>query len=932
MLSYESNGKEIIVRGRSEDGGRYQYKRPFTPYFYVPSKDGEYISLFGDKLKKVECDSTFDLVNERKRYKVTFESDVPHANKFLIDNFKEIKPEPIRVCFLDIETEDRDGFPDIEIADKQILSIALYDSFTKKYFALVTSPNKKSVRGNYDIEYDGKDSVNVEYLEYKTENEMLAAFIKIVVNFDFDIFYAWNGEGFDYPMIFNRINRLKLPVKNLSPIKAINPKTKYPRGRAFMDLMKAHRKLSTQEMESYALDYIGEMELGSRKVVHKEKIGDMWEHDMRKFVKYNVKDVYLMVGIEAKKGITDYFDTIRRTTYCNWDDLLWNSKVLDTFALKYAHELDIVLPAKNYGKDDEAGIQGARVLIPEVGIHKGAAVLDVTSLYPSAILTCNMSPETIIDENYAIEHDIQYCKVDDICFRVDKRGFVPLLVERLWGLRQDYKKIRNQYDMDSIEYKKWDTTQSVCKALLNSIYGVLLLKVFRLYNRNVGKSITYFGREYNKYMESLIIGDGYKPMYGDSVTGDTKVSIVSNNEMGLCKIEDLFTHVCCKKGDKEYCKLKNTFTATITDDGKYLYKKVPYVMRHKANKNIYRVRTGDVHVNVTEDHSLIIYKDGGMVEAKPTELIDSNCKLIKYVVETGIEYHDVDSVEKIDYHKDEYVYDIEVEDTHRFFANNILVHNTDSIAFQLHETGFEERIKEANAMNDKINSLNDKWCEDRWGTSKYNKLNLEMEQIYESLLIFPSRTGKAAKKRYCGLVYYKDGVDLRDEPELCMKGISAKRSDSPSILRNLQKEVFVMVLNGQCDEARERIKKVRFDITNNKYTPEELAFPKGMSKNIDEYTKTTPIHIRGAEYANTFCGENIKREKIKFIYVKDCVHPRCAPPTNVISFMEHFPEGYSPDWVKMAEKLIDYQYDTLYKCMGWDINELKGQISLAAFM
>jgi hypothetical protein len=37
---------------------------------------------------------------------------------------------------------------------------------------------------------------------------------------------------------------------------------------------------------------------------------------------------------------------------------------------------------------------------------------------------------------------------------------------------------------------------------------------------------------------------------------------------------------------------------------------------------------------------------------------------------------EIESIDKIDDFKDEYVYDIEVENCHTFFANNILVHNS----------------------------------------------------------------------------------------------------------------------------------------------------------------------------------------------------------------------------------------------------------------
>ena len=43
---------------------------------------------------------------------------------------------------------------------------------------------------------------------------------------------------------------------------------------------------------------------------------------------------------------------------------------------------------------------------------------------------------------------------------------------------------------------------------------------------------------------------------------------------------------------------------------------------------------------------------------------------------TEIQIEDIDVIEQLDDFKDEYVYDLEVEDTHNFFANDILAHNS----------------------------------------------------------------------------------------------------------------------------------------------------------------------------------------------------------------------------------------------------------------
>ena len=44
--------------------------------------------------------------------------------------------------------------------------------------------------------------------------------------------------------------------------------------------------------------------------------------------------------------------------------------------------------------------------------------------------------------------------------------------------------------------------------------------------------------------------------------------------------------------------------------------------------------------------------------------------------ETNYKLENIASVERLDDFDDEYVYDVEVEDTHTFFGDDILVHNS----------------------------------------------------------------------------------------------------------------------------------------------------------------------------------------------------------------------------------------------------------------
>lgn len=778
MIVVESIGSDILIRGRNNDRTRYEKRiKSFKPYFYVRAdevgKPATHISLNGDVLVRVEVDSPKDVRKQRTKYRATFEADVLYANRYIIDNYydKTIEAEPYRICAFDIETDDEESFPDISKANKSIISIAAHDNYTGNYYCFIYQPHVE-FSGERSVEtYEIDDGVFVDarVFRFTSEKEMLQKFIKFVNQMDFDIFYGWNADKFDYPYLFARMKQFNLSPEQLSPINQVDAgfaqEVAKPRGRVWMDLMKCYMKLSTSREESYTLEYISNKELGTGKVKHEEKICEMWRHDEAKLIKYNLKDVYLMVRIDQNRGIISYFDQIRRFTFCNWYDVPFNSRVLDFYYLRKAKEYGIVLPTIIHQKEHEE-IEGAIVITPRMGVNENIAVCDVRSLYPSAIMICNLSPETLIGFNGKINRKSHenFIKVDDVFFDLEKRGFIPRVVEDLWNLRQQYKSKRNEYELGSHEYEMLDRIQTVLKFLLNSIYGITLDKKSRLYNRYIGKSVTYFGRRTNLWIQKKIKEKGSEVIGGD----------------------------------------------------------------------------------------------------------------------------------------------------------------TDSVFFTLKSKNKEDMIREAQDIIDYVNSSLDTFCKEEFGDSRYNIMFVEFEKVYSKIIFPPGKHGEAAKKRYAGFIFYKDGKML-DEPLFDIKGFDAVRSDTPMLVRELQTEVLKMILNGASKEDVYRVvRETKERIINGEYDVDEIAFPCGISKALYDYTKTTPIHVTGAIYYNKYCGGHISSEKCKYVYIKE-TRPG-LPKTHVISFTDEqpFPEGFTVDYNTMASKLIDEKFESIFACMGWNIHENDG--------
>ena len=127
----------------------FRYKK----YAYVKNRAGTYISLYGDKLKRI---NKWD-----KDQPELFESDVNPEIRVLVDNYTDSDDVSIGHCTMifDIEVEVTDGFPDVNKAENKITSIAFNDPLTDEYFCYVLDQSNKLKLSDDRIKVDGKVTI-----------------------------------------------------------------------------------------------------------------------------------------------------------------------------------------------------------------------------------------------------------------------------------------------------------------------------------------------------------------------------------------------------------------------------------------------------------------------------------------------------------------------------------------------------------------------------------------------------------------------------------------------------------------------------------------------------------------------------------------------------------------------------------------------------
>lgn len=484
MLTIEANGKDILLFGRNGKQPYIKRITNFNPYFYVEDSNGGYIGIDNKKLKKINLKHPKQVFQEREKYNKTYEADVRYTDRYIIDNFDKIEKEEKRICYLDIETEKvKEGYEDVEKAINPISTIACYDNFDNKYE--IFYGNEKKLLNDF-----------IEYIRYKNP----------------DILVAWHGDGFDFPYIINRMKKIKLNPNKLARENGNVYVSDYGTniyGRVLFDLMDAYkRRISTSQKESWSLDYISKYELGNRggKLEYEGDLDYLRKTDFEKFKKYNIRDVELMVMLDNTLHIIDFFDEIRRFSFSTFKDVFMTTKMSDHLCLKYAKDNGFVLPTSE--EKSKAEYEGGFVRENNPKLYRNVAVLDFKSLYPSIMITFNMSYETV-DENGEININNKHK------FTNKKKGMIPNIIQPLLKRRVEVKK-QMEKTKSKDELHSLDLLQQAIKVIANAFYGVLGSKYFRLYRKEVAESITYTARFLIKKSAEWFEDNNYTVVYGDT--------------------------------------------------------------------------------------------------------------------------------------------------------------------------------------------------------------------------------------------------------------------------------------------------------------------------------------------------------------------------------------------------------------------------------
>ena len=498
---------------------------PYTRYAYERAERGEYKSIYGDTLTKIYKFSKDD--------PDLFESDVPETTRALVDLYSDSDDPSTGHVILtyDIECEMTSGLPNPEEATNELTSIALHDSATDQYWVLVMDKEGEMV---------AKTTDKAIVLPFKTEEEMLLKYLELYEQINPSIVTGWNIDYFDTPMLYNRIKRLlgEQQANRLSPIGKCfwSPYRKryFMAGVSYLDYISLYKNYNYGELPNYRLDTVAQIELGRGKIEYQGNLDQLFRDDIEKFIEYNLVDVELVVEFDRKLQFIDLCRGICHAGHVSYEDFVYSSKYLEGAMLTYLRRGNLVAPNKPADRqemmqalkdDGQKTFAGAYVKDPIVGKYEWIYDLDLTSLYPSIIMTINISPETKIgkvkdwdvqkylkgevdtyyigDDAISKENLKEYLEKskfsiasNGVLYRTDTVGCIPGVLDLWFKQRVEFRKLEKKYGQegDKEKYAFYGKRQLVQKILLNSLYGVLGLPAFRFYDIDNAEAVTLTGQ------------------------------------------------------------------------------------------------------------------------------------------------------------------------------------------------------------------------------------------------------------------------------------------------------------------------------------------------------------------------------------------------------------------------------------------------------
>ena len=614
-------GDRVLYRGY-EDGERVEGGIDYRPTLFVSTnKSSKYHTIHGHSVESFQPGSMSDCRDfiERHESVTGFEiyGNTDYTYQFIGDKFPDevdYSMKTLKVGYIDIETTSENGFPQVTNPQEKVNVITLAVEDRTYVFGL----------GDFQI-----DDPDIIARRYDDEVDLMLEFLEVWKKEDVDIITGWNVKFFDIPYLYARMDHLiEKKANGLSPWNWVRKRDIQTQagdriayevvGRTILDYFDLYQKFTYVNQESYKLDHIAFVELGEKKLEYEyDHFKDFYTNDFQKFVEYNIQDVRLIQKLEKKLGLMELAMALAYNAKVNLGDVFSQVRMWDQIIYHYLRGQDIVIPRKKAGGKKENQIIGAYVKEPITGRHDWIVSFDLNSLYPHLIMQYNISPDTkmrpdgfprnpcidvdgVLGETDLCEKNLKQLKrqnfsiaANGVCFRKDRLGFMPKLMEKFYAERKHFKKLMieaekkkqkdpNNEELD-FEIAKYHNFQLVRKIQLNSAYGAMGNQYFRYFDTYLAEAITTSGQLSIQYIANELNAFLNKTLN----TGDYDYVVASDTDSVYLRLGNLVRAAAQGKSEEEIVRFLDKSCKEIIEPFiKKAYETLAAKMNAHANKMV----------------------------------------------------------------------------------------------------------------------------------------------------------------------------------------------------------------------------------------------------------------------------------------------------------------------------------------------------------
>ncbi|MDO5837035.1 MAG: DNA-directed DNA polymerase [Methanobacterium sp.] len=421
-----------------------------------------------------------------------------------------------KVLSFDIEVYNPRGMPQSYLDPIILISFSSNQGF-RKVLSTKNPPDSSDPNGS-----------PLDFVEVVVdEKELLERFVETVESENPDIILGYNSDSFDIPYIRDRAAKLGVPLKlgvdgsppQFTRIGFTNSAT--IKGRIHIDLyfnVRRYIRMARHTLEHVYLELFGETKLdipGDEIYIYWDEGGRRLEtlfqyslHDAMAVTRIGERMIPLSTELTRIVG-QPLFDVSRMAT----------GRLVEWYLIRKSTESGNLVPNKpspsEVTRREDIHVVGGYVKEPVKGLHENIIYFDFRSLYPSIIISKNISPDSITHEDELNGKDYHVSPEDGYKFQKEPVGFIPSAIGQILQDRIRIKSLMKQ-STDHRQLQVLNAQQEALKRLANTFYGLYNHSTFRWYSLQCSESITAWGRDFLKNTMDKAEKQGFKPVYADT--------------------------------------------------------------------------------------------------------------------------------------------------------------------------------------------------------------------------------------------------------------------------------------------------------------------------------------------------------------------------------------------------------------------------------